>query len=101
MRTADAKPVIYPKLSPLGNNSGPTPTMVSLPGSPVIDKGSNSVIPAGITTDQRGFSRIAGASVDIGATENGTAAIIGLVFNDRYRCSSVPDRWLTFFIPLN
>ncbi len=71
-----------PDLAPLGNYGGPTQTMVALPGSPVIDKGKNSLIPAGVTTDQRGFPRIQGSSVDIGATEFGTSVITGLVFND-------------------
>ncbi len=58
-----------PQLSPLGNYGGSTETMVPLPGSPAIDTGSNSLIPSGLTVDQRGLPRISGASVDIGATE--------------------------------
>jgi len=37
--------------------------------SPVIDHGSNALIPAGVTTDQRGLPRIVGGTVDIGADE--------------------------------
>jgi hypothetical protein len=58
-----------PKLGPLANNGGPTQTMALLPGSPAIDAGDNSLVPAGVTTDQRGFARIAGGTVDIGAYE--------------------------------
>jgi hypothetical protein len=70
-----------PMLSALGNYGGPTETMLPLAGSPVIDAGSNSLIPAGVTTDQRGYGRIVGTSVDIGAVEY-TASVSGTVFND-------------------
>jgi hypothetical protein len=61
-------------LAPLGNYGGPTETMPLLPGSPAIDAGSNAlaVDPATnlpLTTDQRGFARIVGGTVDIGAYE--------------------------------
>ncbi len=60
-----------PLLGPLQNNGGPTQTMALRPGSPAINAGDNALIPAGITTDQRGvpFARIAGGTVDIGAYE--------------------------------
>jgi hypothetical protein len=58
-----------PLLGPLGNNGGPTPTLALLPGSPALDAGSNAPIPAGVTTDQRGFARTSGGTVDIGAFE--------------------------------
>jgi hypothetical protein len=60
-----------PLLSPLGNNGGPTQTLVPLSGSPAINAGSNALIPAGVTTDQRGLKRIVGNIVDIGADESG------------------------------
>lgn len=60
---------IDPKLGPLQANGGPTQTMALLLGSPAIDAGSNSKIPTGVTTDQRGDSRISGGTVDIGAYE--------------------------------
>jgi hypothetical protein len=58
-----------PGLAALGDYGGPTPTMALLPGSPALDAGSNALIPAGLATDQRGFARVSGAAVDIGAFE--------------------------------
>jgi hypothetical protein len=57
-----------PQLAPLGNYGGPTPTMPPLPGSPAIDAGSDSA-DAFLATDQRGYPRLSGAHVDIGAVE--------------------------------
>jgi hypothetical protein len=57
-----------PLLAPLGNYSGPTQTMPPLPGSPAIDAGSDSVTNF-LATDQRGYPRLSGAHVDIGAVE--------------------------------
>ena len=61
---------INPLLAPLGNYGGPTQTMAILPGSPATDAGNNALIPAGITTDQRGEPRIVNGIVDIGAFES-------------------------------
>jgi hypothetical protein len=69
--TADAP--IDPKLGPLQNNGGSTKTMALLAGSPAIDAGTDSYIPA--STDQRGCTRVLDgdldgtAVVDIGAYE--------------------------------
>ena len=60
---------LNPVLSPLGNNGGPTQTLIPLPGSPALGAGSVSLIPAGVTTDQRGGARTAGGKVDIGSVE--------------------------------
>ncbi|HEX4793260.1 MAG TPA: SdrD B-like domain-containing protein [Humisphaera sp.] len=57
------------KLGPLSSNGGSTQTLLPLSGSPAIDHGSNASIPAGITSDQRGFPRLANGIVDIGAVE--------------------------------
>jgi len=61
--------VADPMLGALADNGGPTKTHALLPGSPAINAGKNSLIPAGVTTDQRGFARITGGTVDIGAFE--------------------------------
>ena len=64
-----------PLLGALQNNGGSTLTMLPGAGSPAIDAGDNSLIPSGVTTDQRGFARIANGTVDMGAVEvQGTAA---------------------------
>ncbi len=62
-------------LGALQNNGGTTPTHALLAGSPAIDNGLNALVvdlPGGNTslmTDQRGFVRIVGSAVDIGAFE--------------------------------
>jgi uncharacterized repeat protein (TIGR02543 family) len=58
-------------IGPLADNGGPTQTHALVAGSPAINAGNNSLIPTGITTDQRGdgFPRIVGGTVDIGAVE--------------------------------
>lgn len=55
----------------LSNNGGPTLTHALVDGSPAIDGGADSTIPADLTTDQRGVSRIIEGAVDIGAFELG------------------------------
>lgn len=62
-----------PMLGPLQNNGGPTPTIAPLVGSPVIDAGTSS---PNLTTDQRGLSRIAGASIDIGSFETSAPLVV-------------------------
>lgn len=54
------------KLGALADNGGPTQTHALLSGSPAINKGNNA---AGLTTDQRGISRVIGSAADIGAYE--------------------------------
>jgi hypothetical protein len=44
--------------------------MALLPGSPAIDAGNNALVPADVTTDQRGDPRFVNGTVDIGAFEN-------------------------------
>jgi hypothetical protein len=66
---------IDPKLGPLQDNGGLTPTRLPSTGSPVLDQGDSG----GITTDQRQFARPldqsnvgnAGDGADIGAVEKG------------------------------
>src|SRR6185369_8551175 len=76
---------VDPKLAPLANNGGPTLTHALLLNSPALDAGDDCVAQAAhcgdpnfpqLTTDQRGFSRIADgpdldstSTVDIGAYE--------------------------------
>jgi hypothetical protein len=70
-----------PELYPLGNYYGPTETMLPQDGSPAINDGSNSLIPQGVTTDQRGSARIVGSSVDIGSVET-NGGVSGSIYND-------------------
>jgi hypothetical protein len=67
-----------PKLGPLQDNGGATPTMALLPGSPAIDAGVNAVVgsvPPVSLNDQRGFLRVAGNSQDVGAYEAGSTQL--------------------------
>jgi hypothetical protein len=59
---------VDPRLGPLQDNGGPTPTMALLPGSPAINAGDNTNAPM---WDQRGapFRRIVHGTIDIGAFE--------------------------------
>jgi hypothetical protein len=56
---------VDPRLAPLGDNGGATDTIALLEGSPAIDAGADC--PA---TDQRGTSRLQGATCDAGAFES-------------------------------
>jgi hypothetical protein len=64
-----------PMLGPLGDWGGLTNTLPLLAGSPAIDAGSDALVPAGITTDQRGSARVTGPAVDIGAFEGSIAVV--------------------------
>jgi hypothetical protein len=59
--------VADPGLATLADYGGPTQTIALLPGSPAIDDGSATWVPA---TDQRGISRPQGPAPDIGAFES-------------------------------
>ena len=67
---------LNPLLAPLGDYDGPTQTAALLPGSPAIDAGNNALIPAGVTTDQRGLPRNVNGVVDIGAFESSGFTIV-------------------------
>jgi hypothetical protein len=58
-------------MGPFTNNGGATPTLAPLPGSPLINAGSNALVPVDLTSDQRKppYARIYGPAVDIGAVE--------------------------------
>ncbi|HWE03675.1 MAG TPA: Ig-like domain repeat protein [Tepidisphaeraceae bacterium] len=60
---------LAPDLGSLADNGGPTQTLVPQAGSPVIGAGEVSLIPSGVTTDQRGLPRTLNGAVDIGAVE--------------------------------
>ncbi len=70
--------VANPGLGSLAGNGGPTLTIALLPGSPAINSGSNALVPAGVTTDERGtgFPRIVGKTVDIGAFESSNQTVV-------------------------
>ena len=57
-----------PQLAALGNYGGPTLTMPPLYGSPAIDAANDSATNI-FATDQRGYPRLSGEHVDIGAVE--------------------------------
>ncbi len=77
-RTGSAAHPLNALLSRLGYYGGATETMVPAVQSPAVNHGSNALIPAGITTDQRGLPRISGGTVDIGSVElQATAAPAG------------------------
>lgn len=64
----DGTVVACPRLKPLQDNGGPTPTHKLIAGSPAIDEGNNAIP---LATDQRsmGFARTFGTKTDIGAYE--------------------------------
>ena len=73
-----------PRLGPLQPNGGPTPTMALAADSPAANAGDNSLLPAGLTTDQRGtgFPRILNTTVDLGAFELNNSAPTGLALSN-------------------
>jgi len=60
-----------PQLGALGNNGGPTQTMLPADGSPLVGAGSNALLPTGSPWDQRGFGYVRNfnSTADIGAVE--------------------------------
>jgi predicted outer membrane repeat protein len=77
INTTSTSPPINPNLAGLDWYGGPTQTMLPLPGSRAICKGSPALLPAGVTTDQRGFPRLntaylsstSGTCLDLGAVQ--------------------------------
>ncbi|MBV5309383.1 choice-of-anchor Q domain-containing protein [Chromatium okenii] len=68
-------------IAPLADNGGPTQTHLLTVTSQALDSGSNSLIPAEITTDQRGAPRIEYGVVDIGAVEGTEAFVTASTFD--------------------
>jgi protocatechuate 3,4-dioxygenase beta subunit len=64
---------VDPNLGALTNNGGPTPTMDLAGASPAIGAGTTVNAPA---SDQRGFVRVMGGSIDIGAVEHQPAPLV-------------------------
>lgn len=62
---------VDPLLGPLADNGGPIPTRALLPGSPAIDAGGSSEL----VFDARGFPRMIGDAVDLGAYEYGASPV--------------------------
>ena len=56
--------------------------MALLPGSPAVMAGNNTLIPAGITTDQRGAPRIKDKIVDLGAFASGPDELVVTTLTD-------------------
>ncbi|HIK38631.1 MAG TPA: hypothetical protein IGQ44_11660 [Geminocystis sp. M7585_C2015_104] len=65
----DVLNTINPRLGPLQNNGGITPTHAPLPDSPAIDRGDNQISSQVGQTDQTGANRIRNRRVDIGSVE--------------------------------
>jgi hypothetical protein len=59
---------VGPLLGSLTNNGGHTLTVALLAGSPAIDAGDDSLANT-VATDQRGYPRLSGGHVDVGAFE--------------------------------
>lgn len=57
-----------PQLGPLQDNGGPTETHLPASASPVVNAGDPTFVPPP-ATDQRGFARVVGAAIDMGAVE--------------------------------
>ena len=83
-------------IGPLTNNGGPTLTHAPVAGSPVLNAGNNALIPAGVTTDQRGagFPRILSDTVDIGAVEGiprVAETVLSMVLSGDYNADNRAD----------
>jgi cysteine-rich repeat protein len=65
---------VDPRLGPLADNGGPTPTRLLLPGSPAHDAANPAAPGSGgvacEATDQRGLARPIGPRCDVGAVES-------------------------------
>lgn len=73
---------VDPRLGPLADHGGGRRTHAVLPGSPVVDLGSN---PLGLQHDERGLPRVVGSNPDIGAYER--QAVDDQLFYDGFESS--------------
>jgi hypothetical protein len=76
--------LIDPQLSALADNGGATMTMALKstgpgPTSPAINTGANPGDNVPLTADQRGFTRIVGNTIDIGAFESGATLVTNTI----------------------
>jgi len=62
-------------LGALANNGGLTQTMLPVAGGAAICAGAAALLPGGITADQRGNPRIAGACLDAGSVQRSAAVV--------------------------
>jgi hypothetical protein len=67
--TGDLAAAGDPVLGALGDNGGPTHTMLPGDTSPLIDGADCAAAPTAVTADQRGIARPQGTTCDIGAVE--------------------------------
>lgn len=85
-----------PLLGDLQDNGGYTPTHLPLRGSPVINAGNNEIASSQVgNSDQRGYARIIGGTVDIGSTESGAtprSALNNPIY--RFQNTEVPGTYL-------
>lgn len=65
-----------------GFDNLPPETHALRAGSPLLDAGSNAVLPPSLTVDQRGQARLAGTAVDIGAFELQSASPVVTLAGD-------------------
>lgn len=79
---------VNPLLGPLQDNGGPTPTHAPLPGSPVIDAGTNA---GGLAFDQRGRPRTCDGR-RLPNTNGSDGTDIGAVEADQSMCHQVVAR---------
>jgi hypothetical protein len=84
------------RVGPLQDNGGPTFTHALLCGSPAINAGDNTDAPP---TDQRGFPRIFGGVIDIGAYEgDNTPPVITCSGSVTSNCAPPTGRVLTLAV---
>ena len=77
INTTTTNPAINPQLGPLAYNgaSQTVQTMLPLPGSLAIQAGNPALLPAGLTTDQRGLPRTINSLLDLGAVQTNYTSV--------------------------